>query len=71
MLEKQLIENGWEVLRPDRDAPYLSWEEYLNWVSKQTLEGIPLLEIHGQVCLHFFFLGERNLSNLRNSSVIL
>ncbi|CAM6042872.1 unnamed protein product [Sphagnum compactum] len=48
MLEKQLIENGWEVLRPDRDAPYLSWEEYLNWVSKQTLEGIPLLEIHGQ-----------------------
>lgn len=67
MLEKQLIENGWEVLRPDRDAPYLSWEEYLNWVSKQTLEGIPLLEIHGQVCLHFFFLGERNLSNLRNS----
>eukprot|EP01018_Ginkgo_biloba_P018183 Gb_36696 [translate_table: standard] len=48
VLEKQLRGNGWEVLRPDRDAPQLSWEEYLNWVSKQTLKGIPVLEIHGQ-----------------------
>eukprot|EP00249_Psilotum_nudum_P013102 c24153_g1_i2 orf=1086-2402(+) len=48
VVEKQLRGNGWEVLRPDRDAPYLSWEEYLNWVSKQTLKGIPVLEIHGQ-----------------------
>lgn len=48
MLEKQLRGNGWEVLRPDRDAPLLSWEEYLNWVSKQTLKGIPVVEIHGQ-----------------------
>lgn len=48
VLEKQLRGNGWEVLRPDRDAPLLSWEEYLNWVSKQTLKGIPVVEIHGQ-----------------------
>lgn len=46
--EKKLHNKGWEVLRPDRDAPYLSWEEYLNWVSKQTLKGRPVLEIHGQ-----------------------
>ncbi|KAH9297588.1 hypothetical protein KI387_029270, partial [Taxus chinensis] len=48
VLEKQLRGNGWEVLRPDRDAPLLSWEEYLNWVSEQALKGIPVLEIHGQ-----------------------
>ncbi|KAJ7557612.1 hypothetical protein O6H91_04G002100 [Diphasiastrum complanatum] len=48
VLEKQLRGNGWDVLRPDRDAPHLSWEEYLNWVSKQTLRGVPVLEIHGQ-----------------------
>lgn len=48
VLERQLHGNGWEVLRPDRDAPYLSWEEYLNWVSKQTRKGIPVIEIHGQ-----------------------
>lgn len=35
VLEKELRMNGWEVLRPDRDAPHLSWEEYLNWVSRQ------------------------------------
>lgn len=48
VLEKELRKNGWEVLRPDRDAPQMQWEEYLNWVSKQTLNGIPVLEIHGQ-----------------------
>lgn len=35
VLEKELRKNGWEVLRPDRDAPQMQWEEYLNWVSKQ------------------------------------
>ncbi|BBN09649.1 hypothetical protein MPTK1_4g21500 [Marchantia polymorpha subsp. ruderalis] len=48
ILEKQLRGNGWNVLRPDRECPDLSWEEYLNWVSKQTSKGIPVLEIHGQ-----------------------
>ncbi|CAM6090441.1 unnamed protein product [Calypogeia fissa] len=48
VLERQLMGNGWKVLRPDRDSPNLTWEEYLNWVSKQTSQGIPVLEIHGQ-----------------------
>ncbi|XP_024400487.1 uncharacterized protein [Physcomitrium patens] len=48
VLEKELRKNGWEVLRPDRDAPQMQWEEYLNWVSKQSSKGIPVLEIHGQ-----------------------
>ncbi|KAH7442405.1 hypothetical protein KP509_03G087000 [Ceratopteris richardii] len=48
VLEKDLSANGWRVLRPDRDAPNLSWEEYLNWVSKQTCSGHPVVEIHGQ-----------------------
>lgn len=37
VVEKQLRNNGWEVLRPDRDAPRMTWEEYLNWVSHQVL----------------------------------
>ncbi|KAI5068018.1 hypothetical protein GOP47_0016363 [Adiantum capillus-veneris] len=48
LVERDLHTHGWRVLRPDRDAPYLSWEEYLNWVSKQTLRGRPVVEIHGQ-----------------------
>ncbi|KAI5055761.1 hypothetical protein GOP47_0029282 [Adiantum capillus-veneris] len=48
LVERDLHAHGWRVLRPDRDAPYLSWEEYLNWVSKQTLRGHPVVEIHGQ-----------------------
>jgi hypothetical protein len=48
VLERQLMRNGWKVLRPEREAPELTWEEYLNWVSKQTSQGIPVLEIHGQ-----------------------
>eukprot|EP00271_Cylindrocystis_brebissonii_P017211 TRINITY_DN437_c0_g1_i1.p1 TRINITY_DN437_c0_g1~~TRINITY_DN437_c0_g1_i1.p1 ORF type:complete len:647 (+),score=116.79 TRINITY_DN437_c0_g1_i1:122-2062(+) len=47
-VEQQLTGRGWEVLRPDRDAPGLRWEEYLNWVSDQTYRGSPVLEIHGQ-----------------------
>lgn len=39
---------GWRVLRPDREAPHLRWEEYLNWVNTQTLKGVPVMEIHGQ-----------------------
>lgn len=39
---------GWRVLRPDRDAPHLMWEEYINWVSARTLRGVPVIEIHGQ-----------------------
>lgn len=48
VVEKQLRNNGWEVLRPDRDAPRMTWEEYLNWVSHQSMNGIPVMEIHGQ-----------------------
>eukprot|EP00250_Pteridium_aquilinum_P001476 c11665_g1_i1 orf=132-770(-) len=48
LVERNLHAHGWKVLRPDRDAPYLSWEEYLNWVSKQTRNGHPVVEIHGQ-----------------------
>ncbi|KAL2630348.1 hypothetical protein R1flu_015034 [Riccia fluitans] len=48
ILEKQLRGNGWKVLRPDRECPDLSWEEYLHWVTKKTSKGIPVLEIHGQ-----------------------
>ncbi|MCO5565049.1 hypothetical protein L7F22_018719 [Adiantum nelumboides] len=48
LVERDLHGHGWRVLRPDRDAPYLLWEEYLNWVSKQTLRGHPVVEIHGQ-----------------------
>ncbi|XP_024529816.1 uncharacterized protein LOC9658903 isoform X1 [Selaginella moellendorffii] len=48
VLERQLRRYGWQVLRPDRDAPNLSWEEYLNWASRQSLKGTPVLEIHGQ-----------------------
>ncbi|CAI5949957.1 unnamed protein product [Closterium sp. NIES-64] len=47
-LERQLRSTGWDVLRPDRDAPNLQWEQYLNWVSKQTMRGVPVIEIHGQ-----------------------
>eukprot|EP00850_Spirogloea_muscicola_P005286 SM000024S07748 [mRNA] locus=s24:210500:214379:+ [translate_table: standard] len=47
-IEKQLRGHKWDVLRPDRDAPHLSWEAYLNWVAKQTLRGVPVVEIHGQ-----------------------
>eukprot|EP00270_Netrium_digitus_P003141 TRINITY_DN1355_c0_g1_i1.p1 TRINITY_DN1355_c0_g1~~TRINITY_DN1355_c0_g1_i1.p1 ORF type:complete len:590 (+),score=139.24 TRINITY_DN1355_c0_g1_i1:120-1889(+) len=47
-VERQLRWSGWEVLRPDRDAPHLRWEEYLNWVSHQTLKGVPVMEVHGQ-----------------------
>lgn len=48
-LERHLRTNGWDVLRPDRDAPNLQWEHYINWVAQQTLRGIPVIEIHGQV----------------------
>ncbi|KAL3688239.1 hypothetical protein R1sor_014548 [Riccia sorocarpa] len=48
ILEKQLRGNGWKVLRPDRECPGLSWEQYVDWVTKQTSKGIPVLEIHGQ-----------------------
>ncbi|GJP49177.1 hypothetical protein CLOM_g8420 [Closterium sp. NIES-68] len=47
-LERQLRSTGWDVLRPDRDAPNLQWEQYLNWVSTQTMRGVPVIEIHGQ-----------------------
>jgi hypothetical protein len=45
---QRLTGEGWTVLRPDRDAPHLMWEEYINWVSRQTLKGVPVIEIHGQ-----------------------
>eukprot|EP00897_Mesotaenium_endlicherianum_P009532 jgi/Mesen1/8607/ME000050S08020 len=47
-VERRLRGAGWSVLRPDRDAPHARWEDYLNWVSRQTMRGVPVLEIHGQ-----------------------
>lgn len=48
ILEKQLRGNGWNVLRPDRECPDLSWEEYLNWVSKQVIS-FYILSIDGKL----------------------
>lgn len=39
---------GWQVLRPDQDLHHYSWLEYNRWVNHRTLEGIPIVEIHGQ-----------------------
>mmetsp|Transcript_4875 Transcript_4875/g.31202 ORF Transcript_4875/g.31202 Transcript_4875/m.31202 type:complete len:546 (-) Transcript_4875:1501-3138(-) len=39
---------GWQVLRPDQDLHHYSWLEYNHWVNRRTLEGIPIVEIHGQ-----------------------
>lgn len=33
--EQQLIQHGWNVLRPDREAPHLKWVQYLNWVTEK------------------------------------
>eukprot|EP00899_Mesostigma_viride_P009361 jgi/Mesvir1/18426/Mv14293-RA.1 len=44
----QLSTGGWRVLRPDRDAPTMQWEDYLDWVSAQAARGIPTVEVHGQ-----------------------
>ena len=40
--------DGWRVLRPERDAPSLRWEDYLQWAGAQSRRGVPVLEIHGQ-----------------------
>jgi len=42
-LERKLRGTGWDVLRPDRDAPDLQWEGYLNWVSRQVCRLAPQL----------------------------
>ena len=40
---------GGQSLRPDRDAsPPLQWDEYCAWVRERTLEGVAVVEIHGQ-----------------------
>mmetsp|Transcript_4441 Transcript_4441/g.15876 ORF Transcript_4441/g.15876 Transcript_4441/m.15876 type:complete len:502 (-) Transcript_4441:183-1688(-) len=47
-LERRLKTSGWRVLRPERDAPSLRWEDYLQWVGFQSRRGVPVVEIHGQ-----------------------
>eukprot|EP00898_Chlorokybus_atmophyticus_P003353 jgi/Chlat1/4018/Chrsp26S00298 len=44
----QLSTSGWRVLRPDRDAPTMQWDDYLDWISAQAARGVPTVEIHGQ-----------------------
>ena len=47
-VERLLRQGGWRVLRPERDAPSLRWEDYLQWAGAQTRRGVPVLEVHGQ-----------------------
>ena len=46
-IERRLKRGGWEVMRPEREAPNLSWDEYLQWVQSQAKRGISVIEIHG------------------------
>ena len=47
-VDELLTKKGWVVLRPDRTAGGIGWEEYLHWVAWQSQCGIPVLELHGQ-----------------------
>lgn len=45
---RKLSRKGWVVWRPDRNAKEGSWQDYLDWVGRQTVRGVPVVEIHGQ-----------------------
>ena len=64
-LERRLKASGWRVLRPERDAPSLRWEDYLQWVGAQSRRGVPVVEIHGQVrferCCSLFGMANRHI----------
>ncbi|XRB05414.1 hypothetical protein NFJ02_23g53650 [Pycnococcus provasolii] len=47
-IESKLKNLGWSVLRPDRNAKGLEWDDYLDWITSNSKRGVPVLEIHGQ-----------------------
>lgn len=49
---KVLSAKGWSVIRPELSQEALTgrlkWGDYLEWVRQMSVQGVPVLEIHGQ-----------------------
>ena len=46
----RLERRGWRVVRPELEEPTKSadWENYLEWLIRNSRNGVPVIEVHGQ-----------------------